>query len=179
MAVYNNEPEAIGPETVVGVLEDRTHAQDAINDLKAHGFTDPQIGLVAHDRSRAPGHEVDEARGTSAGEGAAIGVAAGAGVGALWGIAVAAGMLPAVGSVVAGGILASILASAASGAAVAGIVGALMGLGVPQEEASYYESEIKAGRALVVVRHEGRFDEARTILQRHGAYDLQTKDTLA
>ena len=56
-----------------------------------------------------------------------------------------AGFLPAIGPVVAGGIFASILASAAGGAAVAGIAGALIGLGIPEHEAAYYEGEVKSG----------------------------------
>jgi uncharacterized protein (TIGR02271 family) len=176
MKTNKNRGQTATRDTIVGVFEDRAHAQDAIQDLKAHGFTDPQIGLVAHDR-KAPGHDVEEAEGSKAGEGAAIGLATGAGIGALWGIGIAAGMLPAIGPVIAGGVLASTLASAATGAAVAGLVGALVGLGIPEEEAEFYETEFKTGRTLVTVRHEGRFDEAWTILQRHGAYDLQTKDT--
>lgn len=164
-------------DTIVGVFEDRAHAQEAIRDLKSHGFTDPQIGLVAHDRNGNVAGDVHETTGSKAGEGAAIGLATGAGVGALWGIGIAAGMLPAIGPVIAGGILASTLASAATGAAVAGLVGALVGLGIPEEEAEFYEGEFKTGRTLVTVRHDGRMDEARTILARHGAYDLHTKDT--
>jgi len=57
------------------------------------------------------------------------------------------------------------------------LVGALVGLGIPEDEAEFYEGEFKTGRTLVTVRHDGRFDEARTILARHGAYDLHTKDT--
>jgi len=79
-------------------------------------------------------------------------------------------MLPAIGPVIAGGLFASVLASAAGGAAVAGIVGALVGLGIPEEEAQYYEQEFKAGRTLVTVQANGRYDEAMTILRRHGSY---------
>jgi len=61
--------------------------------------------------------------------------------------------------------------NAASGAAIAGLAGALIGLGIPEEEAHYYEGEFKAGRTLVTVRAPGRYEEAHDILRRFGAYD--------
>jgi uncharacterized protein (TIGR02271 family) len=100
-------------------------------------------------------------------------------VGALWALGIAAGMLPAIGPVIAGGLLASVLASAAGGAAVGGILGALVGLGIPEEEAKYYEGEFRAGRTLVTVKADGRYDEARAILSRHGAYDVKSRGTAA
>jgi len=160
--------------TVVGVFHDRNHAQEAVRALRQAGFQEDQIGVVARDNEASATTETTKAKGSHAGEGAAIGVAAGAGTGALWALGIAAGLLPAIGPVIAGGLLASILASAAGGAAVAGIVGALIGLGIPEEEAKYYEGEVHSGRTLVTVRADGRYDEAWTILQRHGAYNRST-----
>jgi uncharacterized protein (TIGR02271 family) len=110
-------------------------------------------------------------------EGAAAGVATGAGIGALWALGIAAGMLPAIGPVIAGGLLASVLASAAGGAAAAGIIGALIGLGIPEEDARYYEEEFKAGRTLVTVKANGRYDEALAVIRRHGGYNRTTSET--
>ncbi len=160
--------------TVVGVFEDRTKAQAAVRELRQAGFREDQIGVVA------PGHDTaetteKESKGSHAAEGAGIGVAAGAGVGALWALGIVAGFLPAIGPAVAGGIFASILASAAGTAVVAGIAGALIGLGIPKEEAAYYEEEFKAGRTLVTVKAESRYQEARDILRRHGAYDHENR----
>src|SRR5262249_9740746 len=68
---------------------------------------------------------------------------------------------------------------AAAGAAAGGIVGALIGLGIPEEEAHYYESEFKAGRVIVTVRADGRYNEAWDILHRHGAYNASTAEASA
>lgn len=164
--------------TIVGAFENRTHAQDAIRELKEKGFTEAQIGLISHrDEVSGKGIRTDDAVGSHAAEGAMTGVAAGAGVGALWGLGIAAGFLPAIGPIIAGGALASILASAAAGAAVAGVGGALIGLGVPEEEADYFQSEFKSGRTLVTVHAGNRCDDASAILRRHGGYDVQTKDS--
>ena len=68
----------------------------------------------------------------------------------------------------------SVIASAGGAAAVGTLVGALVGLGVPEEEARYYEGEVTAGRTLVTVKSESRNFEADAILRRNGAYDMQT-----
>ena len=87
----------------------------------------------------------------------------------LWGLGIIAGVLPAIGPAIAGGTLATILSSAAAGAAGLGLVGALTGLGMSTEEADYYESEFKAGRYIVTVTADTRYDEAVTTLRRFGA----------
>jgi uncharacterized protein (TIGR02271 family) len=169
-------------KVAVGVFEDEAHAQSAVRDLKSAGFTDQQIGVVAHDKKpgsvRQPTRRETES-GSKAAEGAAVGVAAGAGVGALWALGIAAGMLPAIGPVVAGGILGSILLSAAGGAAVAGIAGALIGLGIPEEEARYYETEFRGGRTIVTVRTEDRYEEAVEIMERSNGFNMKRRTEMA
>ena len=64
--------------TTVGVFANRKAAERAISDLKKDGYRDDQIGLVARDASGKP-VKTDGAGKTNAGEGAAIGAAAGAG----------------------------------------------------------------------------------------------------
>lgn len=164
--------------TAVGSFDDRHQAQQAVEALRRAGFREDQIGIITRDedRSEIREREEEEEEVGQAGSGAATGAAAGAGVGALWGLGVLAGLLPAVGPVIAGGTLAAILASAAAGAAAGGILGALLGLGIPEEEAAYYEEEFKSGRTLVTVRADGRYDEARAILQRFGSYDYHAAD---
>jgi len=88
-----------------------------------------------------------------------------------------AGLLPAIGPVIAGGTLAAILASAATGAAAAGLAGALIGLGIPEEEADYYEGEVGSGRTVVTVKAGDRYDEARQVLQRYRGHDFETRNT--
>jgi uncharacterized protein (TIGR02271 family) len=58
---------------------------------------------------------------------------------------------------------------------VGGLIGALVGAGVPEEEAGYYEGEFKAGRTIVTVTADGREDEARSILRHFGAYDVHRR----
>jgi pseudouridine-5'-phosphate glycosidase len=83
--------------------------------------------------------------------------------------------MPVLGPALAGGALAAILSSAAAGAAVAGLAGALIGLGIPKEEAEYYQREFEAGRVVVTVAAEGREPEARLIIQRNGGFDQYSR----
>jgi len=160
--------------TAIAVFDDRARAQRAIDQLKRAGFTEKEIGVTARDAD-GDGQLVEAKKGgTHAKEGAITGVTAGAGVGALWGLGILAGVLPAIGPAIAGGTLVAILSSAAAGAATAGVAGALIGLGIPEEEAKYYESEFRAGRIVVTVRADGRLAEANEILEENGGYDMQT-----
>lgn len=152
--------------TVVGVFPDRRLAARAFTDLRHAGFQDRQLGVVARDTEvkESITGESDSTTGTAA----AVGAAAGGGVGGLWGLAVAAGLLPAIGPVVAGGTLAAVLASTAAGLAAGGVFGALVGLGLSEEEARHYEQEVQAGRILITVDAGDRAEEAATILAEAG-----------
>jgi len=160
--------------TAVGVFEDRQHAQRAVEELRRVGFREDQIGIAGRDGGAATTSEATTTTGSNVGIGAAAGAGTGAAVGLLWGIAVVAGLLPAIGPAIAGGTLAALLSSAAGGAAAAGVIGALIGLGIPEEEAKYYEGEFHAGRTIVTVKADGRYDEAVAILRRHNGYDYSS-----
>jgi uncharacterized protein (TIGR02271 family) len=167
--------------SVIGVFTDHSQAQRAVSELKRAGFTDDQIGVVGRDErsgdvKRTAGDSGEETD-SYAGEGAATGLAAGAGVGALWGLGILAGALPAIGPAIAGGTLAALLSSAAAGAAAAGLGGALIGMGIPKDEAEYYETEVNSGRIIVTVSATGRDEEARAILRRNGGYDASNRQS--
>jgi hypothetical protein len=156
--------------TIVGVFADKAEAHQALEELRRAGFRDDQLGLMASGESEY-GTAATDPSDTYAAEGGATGMAAGAGVGALWGLGIAAGVLPAIGPAIAGGTLAAVLSSAAAGAAAAGVAGALLGEGIPKDEAEYYESQLRSGRIILTVRPEGRSAEATAIVRRFGGYD--------
>src|SRR5689334_15130030 len=144
---------------VAGVFETRAQADRAVAELKKAGFKDGEIGMVYRDTGGKT-VKTGAANETYAEEGAAAGAVAGAAGGALIGAGVIAGVIPAIGPALALGTLGTILANAAGGAALAGVAGALIGWGIPEEDAKFYESEVKAGRFLVTVEAKGREDEA-------------------
>ena len=156
--------------TKVGVFQTRSAADKAIADLKAAGYRDDQIGLVAKD-SGGRTVRTDGAGETKAEEGAVVGAAVGAAGGAAVGAGIVAGVIPVIGPVLAIGTLGTILLNAAGGAAVASLTGALIGWGIPDEDAKYYEGEVKAGRFLVTVDAAGRKDDPYGVFARHGGYD--------
>lgn len=152
----------------VGVFATAGQARRAIHDLRDAAFSDGSIGLLTHDKDGDPDVvSFKQLEGNKGLTGAAIGVAAGAG--ALWALGIAAGLLPAIGPVVAGGLLAAVAASAAAGAGAAALVGTLVGLGISDEDAAYYDEEFKKGRTIVVVRDDERRNLVQTIFRGHGA----------
>jgi hypothetical protein len=162
----------------VGVFNERDDAERGIEALRRNGFTDDQIGFAARDPSDREGTVGSSEMSGDAGEGAATGALTGGVLGSLLG-AFAAGLIPGVGPVLAGGLLAGILGGAVAGAAAGGLIGALADMGLPEEEARYYNTEFEGGRTLVTVKTEGRYDEARRILEEHGAYDVERRGSSA
>jgi hypothetical protein len=156
--------------TIAGVFTTREGAERTIRDLRAAGFRDEDIGLIARN-STGRIERTSPSGETMAEEGAAAGALAGAGVGAAIGFGVLAGVIPVIGPAIVGGTLGVILTNAVAGAAVAGLAGALIGFGIPEEEAVYYEGEVKLGRFLVTVDAGDRGHEAWAIMNRHGGYN--------
>lgn len=151
--------------SIAGLFPDRHSAEQAIVDLKNNGFDPAKIGIVMRDKAETKA--VTAEHGTHSTEGAVAGGIVGGTAGALL-AAVGALVIPGVGPFISGGILVSLI-----GGAAGWLVGGLAGLGIQEDEAKYYEEQVGQGRALVTVDAEGRDAEARQILLRDGAEDLQ------
>ena len=156
--------------TVVGVFQDKTGAEQAVERLRDAGFDASNIGYAGH--GEASGVADTDAKDATAG--AASGAVGGGVVGGVLG-AVAAGLIPGVGPIIGAGILAATIGGAAAGAAAGGLLGGLTSLGVSEEDAKYYEGEFKSGRTLVAVKAVGRYNEASRILRDLGAYDVESR----
>jgi len=154
--------------SIVGLFDERTSAEAAVQDLTAAGFDPARIGVVMKDKQEMK--EVAEEHGTRSTEGAVTGGLLGGSAGAIL-AAVGALVIPGIGPFISGGILATAVAGGAAG----WLVGGLAGLGVPKEEAEYYEGEVQQGRALVTVDAQDRESEARALLLRNGAHDLKDR----
>jgi hypothetical protein len=166
--------------TSVGVFSSTEAAEGAVSELRRSGFKESEIGLIHRDsqesskvRVRQGGalsDDTDESEATTGG--AVTGAVAGLGVGALVGAGVLAGVIPVIGPALFAGTLGVLASNAAGGAAVAGLVGALTGWGLSDEDATYYEGEVTAGRSIVTVTSD-RCAEAQQIMTRHGATTRQ------
>jgi hypothetical protein len=153
---------------VVGSFASNQLATDAVAALRQAGFSNADIGLLSRDQGWTEQMKND-LTGTKLEQGAGLGAAGGAVAGAGLGLAVAAGLLPPLGPTIAGGVLVALLASAGGGAATGAIVGGLVGLGIPDDDAAHYEQEFRAGRTLVTVNAGSRAAEAEKILRDRGA----------
>ena len=171
--------------TIIALFDNFKDAQDALDHLLASGFSQKDVSIMV------PENRVDRAR-YGAGNvvattdyDAASGIATGAGTGAVIGGAAAliASLtnlaLPVIGPVLTYGPISLVLATmlgAGAGAVAGGLVGALMEMGVPEEEARLYTEGIRRGGTLVAVRAtEDQAQRAASILDEHNPIDIERR----
>lgn len=77
-------------------------------------------------------------------------------------------------AVIDGQLFAGLTGGEPRGTLTRGLVDALVELGIFEDEATDYKNEFVAGRALVVVRADGRHSEALDVLRRHHPSTLAT-----
>jgi uncharacterized membrane protein len=149
--------------TLSKLYNDGAVARAVVEELKAAGLPEDDIGIIAPTRSvRMANADLENAgefdrdgdgrddRGQTVNRTAGIGAALGGAAGLLAGLG--AFVLPGIGSVVAAGWLASALAGAVAGGAAGGVVGALMEAGVSENDAAGYADAIRQGGTLVTIR---------------------------
>ena len=165
-------------KTVVGAFDTFAHAQNAVNALERFGFTERDLSVVANKDnmnlgvSDASTVDTSIAR-PSLGSETATGAMVGGATGLLLGLAAFA--IPGLGAIAAAGWLTMTLTGAAVGAGV-GLVGNLVGAGIPEEQAHVYNESIRRGGTLVVVRaDDNRADDAARILDEAGAIDIDER----
>lgn len=164
-----------GDCAVVAVFDDRDTAESAVDALRQAGFGSDHVGFALRGNDVAFGGMITDAEGTKDGRGAAAGMVTGGIIGGI--IAAAVATIPGVGPVLAGGILASFFGGAIAGTAIGGILGAMAGLGVSEDEARFYEKHFNEGRAIVAVRAGDRARDAGAILRRFGGQHVHGEPT--
>lgn len=161
----------------VKVFPSHVEAEAAVLELQKAGFDMQKISIIGKDYQTT-----EHIRGFLTWKDTAKAGAGEAGYwgsffGGLFGILTGVGLLfiPGVGPVIVAGHVAGVLAGwlegmvvGGVGAAVAGgLVGALVGLGIPKEQALKYETEIKAGKFMVIVSGtDEEIERAQQILTR-------------
>ena len=170
-------------KTIVGSFDSFEEAEDVLRDLQTRGFSRDDISVIANDatgkysgQSAGGGQRADTvsdtgaSTATGAAAGGVLGGAAGLVVG-LMGLAI-----PGIGPIVAAGPIAAALAGAGVGAVAGGLIGGLTGVGVSEDDASYYAESVRRGGALVTVRaDDSRADEAASLMRNHGAVDIDRR----
>lgn len=163
--------------TVSALFDNATDARNAVRELTNNGVRRDDVSLVASDAAgeyaRYHGQEIpaDDML-----EGAAGGALLGGLGGLLVGLAALA--IPGIGPIVAAGPIATALAGAGIGAVTGGILGALIDLGVSEEDAEYYAEGIRRGGTLVTAHvDESMANRVANILDRYNPVDLETRAT--
>jgi hypothetical protein len=169
-------------KTILGIFTNKSDVEAAITKLREDGFPVEDISLIMKDRNEAG--QLNESTQTTIAEGTASGTATGAILGGLAGLASA--VIPGIGALFIGGPIATALgltgaaaataSGAVTGAIAGGILGALTSIGLPREEAVYYEDQIRHGAILLAVpvrslRQEGYVSN---IFDEYNASDVRT-----
>lgn len=161
----------------VGTFATREDAEYALRELQDAKFNMDKISVVAKNPQQSDsigGAEVKSAREQARG-GASAGATAGAATGGLLGLigGLSVIALPGVGAVAELGIvLANALLGSGIGAAGGGLVGALIGWGVPEERAKYYNDLLSQGKYIVLVEGTpAELSGAEAILQNRRIQD--------
>jgi hypothetical protein len=165
----------------VGLFSNRREAEDALYRLRDTGFDMDHISIVAksgeglrdisgndYDPSKS---DAEQAKG-GAGAGATAGAVTGGAIGLIGSLGVLA--IPGVGAAAeVGFLLGNTLLGSGIGAAGGGLVGALIGWGVPEERANYYNDRVyNENDFLVMVEGtEAEIRAAEAVLQEGGIRD--------
>jgi hypothetical protein len=153
-------------KTVIGILENPSAAQQAVDELLKSGFGRRDIGVISSDLMR---------EAATAATGASKGMAFGALAGML--LSAATMMIPGLGPILVAGPGLTLLGGTTLGALAGGIVGALKARGVPEEQANFYAEGVRRGGTLITVN--AKTDElaqrAIQILKSHGAVDIDQR----
>lgn len=170
----------------VGVFSNRLATESALLEIKQSGYIMDNISVVgrnADTEDQVAGVEVHKSIDNKADEGAVTGAVTGGALGGLTGLLVGLGTLaiPGVGPVLLAGAAATTLATTLAGTAIgaggASLLGALIGLGIPNNDAQIYSDLLAQGYYLVVVdgtEHQVR--NAGEILTRKGISQWQVYD---
>ena len=159
-------------QTVVGLFDTQDAARDAIRRLQIAGISADHLGVAMKDGVAGEALATDAGVGDLSSEGATAGAVSGAGVGALVGLALVGSsfLLPGVGTILIGGPIAAALTGAGVGAATGGLVGGLVGAGIPEHEAEHYATGLERGHIIVTVQAtDAQAPTARRILDEEGS----------
>src|ERR1700691_2380144 len=159
---------------VFGIYQTRDAAEEAVDALRQAHFRNTDISALFPDNAGTKdfAHE----KNTKAPEGATTGAASGAVAGGVlgWLAGIGARAIPGIGPFIAAGPIMAALAGAGALGAFGGIVGALVGMGIPEYESKRYEGRVKNGGILLSVHCDSHdwVKRGEAILKRTGAEDV-------
>lgn len=169
-------------KTLIGVFEERSDVEEAIDKLKSNGLNAKDFSIVMKDRRAAD--DIGEDTGAEVAEGALAGATTGAAIGGITGL-LAGTVLPGLGGFLIGGPIgaalglsgaaATTVSGVATGAVAGGLIGALMGLGLSREEAKHYERRVREGAILLMVPAPNeKVSFVKNVFNEYNASDVKT-----
>jgi uncharacterized membrane protein len=175
------------PESLVALFENHAQAAQAVSKLHENGFDMKSLSIIAVDLcavENIEGYYSTVDRMKKWGE-------IGAFYGGFWGLLFGAAtfFIPGIGPILIAGPIAAIVVALEGALAVgtlSAIGAALVSLGIPEKHALKYETEIKAGKYLLLARGDKmQINDARALLHVHlpkesaGETDWDQTQTLA
>lgn len=139
---------------VVGVYENEQEAIIAIEGLKQQGYSTGEISVLSKEKDVLTA--LEEVTGSKAMKGMEAGVVTGGALGSGFGLiaGIVGFAIPGFGPILAAGPIATALAGGLAGVGIGGIAGTLVGLGISDEVAEQYESDVREGKILVLVEQQ-------------------------
>ena len=188
--IFHHNPEEImdmkHESRAVGIFPNRFETENALVEVKSSGFPMENVSVVgrnADPEDGVAGVAVHKNIDNKADEGAVAGAVTGGALGGVTGLLVGLGSLaiPGVGPVVLAGAAATALATTLAGTAIgaggASLLGALIGLGIPDNDAKAYSDLLEQGYYLVVVDGtETQVHHAGEVLTHKGIRQWQVYD---
>ena len=159
---------------VFGIYSDRADAEEGVENLRRAGFrnTDVSVLFPENPGTKDFGHE----KNTKAPEGATSGAVAGGITGGVLGWLTGIGLLaiPGIGPFIAAGPIFTALAGVGAVGTLGGMIGAMIGCGIPEYEAKRYEGRIREGGVLLSVHCDSAawVKKAKAILETTGAQEV-------
>lgn len=160
-------------EKIIGVFKNEQQALKTIQDLKALGFEERDISVLAKNPEDAKAleqetgidieHEKESSMSGTTIFGGLAGMVAGIGTFAI----------PGIGPVLAAGPIVGMFTGALFGAGAGGLIGAMIGYGISEEEANHYNDQLEDGNILILVAEAtGRTEEIYQVFRDNHAANL-------
>ncbi len=157
---------------VFGIFTSRSAMEQAVGKLKDEGFQGDEISVLAPHQKvlrfvHAPANKaVDDAE---------MGALIGGALGWLAGVALIA--IPGFGAAIAGGPIVWAFLSLGAMTGAGGVIGGLVGLGLPEKESKHYASRLHKGDTLLSIHCEdgARTMKAKEVLVHAGAEDVYSR----